>query len=78
MHPDPTTLHTWAAQWRAIKLAALAELRASYTPEQLALLRQANAASHQINLCRMRARWPTGATGKHESLIKWPEKPPRP
>jgi hypothetical protein len=77
MHPDAATLRQWAEQWHALKLKAMAELRASYTPEQLALLRRANVASHQINLCRMRARWPSGATGKHESLIKWPEAPPR-
>lgn len=77
MHPDSATLRQWANAWRTIKLQAAAELRASYTPEQLALVKVTSDASRQESLCRARARWPEGATGKHERLVKWPQKPPR-
>ncbi len=75
-HPDPATLRAWATRWREIRLAAYKELVASYTPEQRALVRRMNHASHQRRLCQGRARWPEGATGKHPTLIVWPDEPP--
>lgn len=71
-----TTLEKWAKGWDKIKRDSYRELVDSYTPEQRELQRRMNKAAVQNRLCWLRWRWPVGATGKHKSLIRWPEPPP--
>jgi len=75
---DGAKLTEWAAQWNAVRRAAYAELVASYTPEQRALVERINEASRQERLCNERRKWPEGRTGKHAGLVAWPREPPQP
>lgn len=75
-HPGSETLYRWGRRWRAIKRATYAELVASYTPEQREIIRRMNEAARQQHLCNARARWPEGASGKHPTLVAWPDEPP--
>lgn len=74
--PDAATLTRWGRRWRALRLAAYADLVASYTPEQQAMARRMYAAGAQERLCKERAAWPEGASGKRATLVVWPDEPP--
>jgi hypothetical protein len=77
-NPSPDTLYAWATRWESVRAAAYRDLVASYTPEQRALVRMIGHAARQKKLCYARARWPKGSTGKHPTLIRWPQEPPAP
>lgn len=46
--PDAATLAAWQRQWHAIKRAAYAELAASCTPEQRAIIARMTEAARRI------------------------------
>lgn len=71
-HPDNATLRQWLAIYQQQASAIHAELVASYTPEQRALMAEYTEAQRQIKLCRARLS-PTERVHKH--LIKWPTPP---
>lgn len=72
--PTPTELIAWYRRWTAIKKAAYAELVASYTPEQKAIVKRMNHAAGQATLCNKRLGAPDGYSGKR--TVAWPEPPP--
>lgn len=78
MQPDRATLAAWANAWDAERKAAYKELVASYTPEQRAIIARMTEAARQQRLCWARWKWPEGATGKHPTLVEWPDPPPTP
>lgn len=76
MTPDKPTLAKWAKAWGAERKQAHRELVASYTPEQRAIIARRTEAARQRRLCWERWRWPEGSTGKHPTLVEWPDPPP--
>lgn len=80
MQPDRPTLTKWADAWDALAKAANAELVASYTPEQRAIIARRTEALRQARLCSQRLRWPEGRQAgrpkAQPALVKWPTAPP--
>lgn len=72
--PDAATLAAWQRRWNAIKLAAYAELAASYTPEQRAIIARMTEAGRNERLCKSRRKAPDGRSGLRH--VAWPEEPP--
>ena len=78
MPPTPEELSQWRDAWRNIGLAAAAELMASYTPEQRAILARVTEANRQRRLCQERIRRPAGVHGERPERVGWPDPPPTP
>ena len=78
--PDRATLNHWRARWDALAKAARAELVASYTPEQRAIVARMTEARRQARLAAARARWPEGRAAGYPNaqpaLVRWPDAPP--
>lgn len=74
--PDRATLRAWQRRWHAIQVAAHAELVASYTPEQRAIIARRTHAISQSRLCARRIRFPDGRDGGSANKVAWPDEPP--
>ena len=74
MPPDAATLAAWQRRWHAIKLAAYADLVASYTPEQRAIIARMTEAARNEKLCKARRTTREGWSGLRR--VAWPEEPP--
>lgn len=74
--PTYEELRAWAKRWQAIRKEAYAELVASYTPEQKALVRKMNEAASQAQLCKRRMMFKAGVHGDREDRVSWPQEPP--
>lgn len=75
MYPaDPATLGAWQRRWHAIKVAAYAELAATYTEEQRAIIARMTQAARNEKLCKARRASPDGWSGLRH--VAWPDEPP--
>lgn len=72
--PTYEQLKDWLKCWKATKAAAYAELTASYTDEQKAIIRHMTHAGRQAELCKRRMITRTGYSG--DRTVAWPEEPP--
>ena len=72
--PTYEQLKTWLEYWTRAKKSAYADLTASYTDEQRAIIRRMNHAERQANLCRQRMICRYGYSGKRK--VAWPQEPP--